>query len=300
MDLKGLGNGAYKNVRNGAPVVQSGTGSLTFQNSIRIPDGKVGEWLIMIVKVNAGAGTGTGTATVSSVINRVLGAIETNRFSFEGNTIVAAALASQLLVTQYPNSIDPAYAYTDPTIVSANTDYTGVFKIAQGIPPGLLDLRLDTVALSGAFTGLTLSGTPTVTVEFIVACQDAALDDKLSEYYMVSGQYFSSVTSGHIEDASQVTLVHASSSMAGYAISASDGSAKTAAELTTDETLATARLSSGSMKLLPLVFEAQDVDVKITNSSAVSFSAIVVRNAKYTKQLASAVMRKFKPIKVRK
>jgi len=300
VDLKGIGDGAFKNARGGAPIVQTGSGSLTFQSSIRIPQGKVGEWLIVRIKANAGAGSGTGTATISSLVNRILGQIESNRFSFEGATLPAAALASQLLVTQYPGQIAPAACFTDTVIAAANTEYEGIYKIAQGIPPGILNLRLDTVALANAFTGLSLSGTPTVTVEFIVAMQDAELDTKMKEFYLVSGESATSVTAFELHDVSQVTLVHASDTMAGYSIGATDGTAKTAAELSSDEDLATARLSTGSYKLLPLVFDADPVDVKITNSSAVSFSAIVVRNAKYTVGLAKDVQRRYAPKKVRK
>jgi len=293
LDLKGIGPGAFKNARSGAPVSQTGGSSLTFQSAIRIPEKMVGEWLVAKITVNSGAGTGTGTATVSSIVNKLIGQIEGNRFSFDQNTLVQATLMSQLLTKPFPGAIAPSDGYTDPVIVNAATDYTGIYKIAQGIPPGLLQLRLDTVTMQNAFTGLTLSATPTVTVEFVVLLQDAAIDERLSEYYLVSGEKASSVTTYEAEDVAMIVLVHDSASMAGYSIKATDGTEKTAADLASDESLATSRLSTGSYKLLPVVFEAEDVNVRITNSSAVTFCAIIVRNPEYTDGLRSDVISKY-------
>lgn len=289
MDLKGLGAGAQKFARSG-PIVISGSGALTFQGSVQIPKGMVGEWLILKVKANAGTGSGTGTAEVAELISRLIAQVEGNRVQFERGTLNDAALVSGLMVMPFPATVTASDFATDPTMAAAATDYQGYWKIAQGLPSGIVQFRLDTVALASAFTGLTLTGTPTITVEFIIGLQDVQLDDNMSEFYCVSGEYATSITSFEIKDANAIVLVHASASMAAYGVTATDGNPKASADLSSDEDLHSTRFS-GSGYAMPVIFD-QKVDVRITNSSAVSFTAIVIRDAVYSQGLSAAVQEK--------
>jgi len=288
LDLKGVGQGAYKMLSAGAPILQSGTGSLTFRGDVVIPRKHVGEFVIAKVKVNAGPGTGTSSKTVSSIINRLMADIENNRMVIDGPALAHACLVSALLVDQYPMLVDPASALTDPAMTNPATDYTGYFKLAQGLPPGIVNFRLDTVALASAFTGITLTGAPTVTVEFIVMAQEAELDDFLREYFILSADAATQVTNYSIENVMHALLVHASASMSGYGINLSNGESRPASVLETDQYLATSRLSTGSQYILP-VFVGIPVTVRVNNASAVSFSVIKLQQITYTAGLAADV-----------